>query len=46
MRRADRIAVMDQGTIAGCGTHQELLKSCPIYQDIYHSQIGNEEELL
>ncbi len=31
VRRADRIIVMDRGTIAGCGTHRELLESCPIY---------------
>ena len=46
VRRADRIAVMDQGTIVGYGTHPELLKNCAIYQDIYNSQVGSEEELL
>lgn len=46
VRRADRIAVMDQGTIVGYGSHQELMDSCPVYQDIYTSQLGSEEETL
>lgn len=41
---ADRIVVMENGVISACGTHEELLKSCSIYQDIYHSQIGEEVE--
>ncbi|MDE5939831.1 MAG: ABC transporter ATP-binding protein/permease [Lachnospiraceae bacterium] len=44
VRTADRIVVMENGGIAACGTHEELLKSCRIYQDIYHSQIGEEAE--
>lgn len=43
VRRADRIVVLDNGHIAACGTHAELLKSCKQYQDIYNSQIGSEE---
>lgn len=43
IRRANRIVVLENGGISACGTHEELLKSCPIYQDIYHSQIGKEE---
>ena len=43
IRRADRIVVLENGGISACGTHEELMKSCPIYQDIYHSQIGKEE---
>ncbi|MDE7220957.1 MAG: ABC transporter ATP-binding protein/permease [Oscillospiraceae bacterium] len=46
VRRADRIAVMDQGAIVGCGSHQELMESCPVYRDICYSQMGNEEEAL
>lgn len=43
VRRADRIVVMEKGTIAGCGTHRELMENCPVYQDICHSQMGSEE---
>lgn len=42
IRTADRIVVLENGRIAASGTHGELLKSCRIYQDIYHSQIGEE----
>lgn len=44
VRMADRIVVLENGSITACGTHEELLKSCRIYQDIYHSQIGEEAE--
>lgn len=37
---ADRILVLDNGQIAGFGTHEELIKTCSIYQDIFQSQIG------
>lgn len=43
VRRADRIVVLESGQIAACGTHQELMKTCPAYQDIYDSQLGEEE---
>ncbi|MDO4327839.1 MAG: ABC transporter ATP-binding protein [Lachnospiraceae bacterium] len=43
VRRADRIVVLEGGQIAACGTHQELMKTCPAYQDIYDSQLGEEE---
>ena len=42
VRRADRIVVLRDGGIDACGTHEELLRSCKTYQDIYHSQIGEE----
>ncbi|MCI8441551.1 MAG: ABC transporter ATP-binding protein [Provencibacterium sp.] len=38
IERADKILVLDQGRIAGIGTHRQLLESCAIYQDIYRSQ--------
>ncbi|MGM9637166.1 MAG: ABC transporter ATP-binding protein [Eubacteriales bacterium] len=42
VRRADRIVVLENGKVAACGSHEELLESCPVYQDIYQSQIGEE----
>lgn len=39
---ADRIIVLDDGRIAGLGTHGELLKSCEIYADICATQLGEE----
>ncbi|MDE6167819.1 MAG: ABC transporter ATP-binding protein/permease [Acetatifactor sp.] len=42
VRTADRIIVLENGGISACGTHEELLQSCRVYQDIYHSQIGEE----
>lgn len=39
---ADRIIVLDNGKIAGLGTHEELIQSCEIYQDIFRSQLGKE----
>ncbi|MGN1390106.1 MAG: ABC transporter ATP-binding protein [Bulleidia sp.] len=38
VRRCDRIAVLDHGRLAGIGTHEELLKTCPVYADICSSQ--------
>jgi len=38
---ADQIIVMDQGRISAIGKHQQLLKTSPIYQEIYASQMGN-----
>lgn len=39
---ADEIIVLDDGMIVGLGTHEELLKTCEAYQEIYESQIGKE----
>lgn len=44
VRRADRIVVLENGRIASVGSHEELLSSCKVYQDIYNSQIGKEED--
>ncbi len=41
---ADKIIVMDDGKITGMGTHEELLRNCEAYQEIYDSQMENREE--
>ena len=41
---ADKIVVMEEGKIVGCGTHEELLASCVPYQEIYDSQMENRKE--
>ena len=38
IQHADRIVVMDDGKIAACGKHDELLKTCDIYREVYESQ--------
>lgn len=42
---ADRILVLDEGEIVGQGTHEELLKDCEEYQEIYYSQRDKEKEV-
>lgn len=42
IQHADRIIVLDDGRMAGCGTHEELLENCPEYQEIYYSQFPKE----
>jgi len=37
---ADKIIVLDNGKLVGAGTHKELINSCRVYQEIYHSQMG------
>lgn len=39
---ADKIIVLDDGTVAGIGTHEELLASCEVYKEIYDSQFKRE----
>jgi ATP-binding cassette, subfamily B, multidrug efflux pump len=39
----DRIIVLDKGEISCVGTHNELMETCTVYKDIFHSQIGKEE---
>lgn len=41
---ADKIIVLDDGKIVGMGTHEELIKSCEAYQEIYYSQRDREKE--
>lgn len=41
---ADRIIVIDSGNIMGIGTHEQLMKTCPIYREIAESQLGKEDE--
>jgi ABC-type multidrug transport system fused ATPase/permease subunit len=38
IRHADRILVLDDGRLAGQGTHDELLRTCPVYREIHESQ--------
>ena len=40
---ADKIMVLDSGTVVGCGTHKELMKTCEVYQQIARSQLSEEE---
>ena len=42
IRHADKIIVLDDGEMAGIGTHEELLADCGVYQEIYHSQYPEE----
>ncbi len=44
MMHADKIIVLDDGMVTGIGTHKELLASCEVYQEIYHSQFKTKEE--
>ena len=42
IRHADQIIVLDDGEMAGIGTHEELLQGCSVYQEIYYSQYPEE----
>lgn len=43
--KANRILVLDKGKLVGCGSHEELLRENEIYQEIYETQKGTEEEV-
>ena len=43
IKTADKIVVLENGETVGIGTHEELLKSCPVYQEIALSQLSKEE---
>lgn len=40
---ADKIVVLDEGRIAGIGTHEELMESCEVYRQIAHSQLSQKD---
>ena len=42
---ADQILVLEEGAVIGTGTHEELMKNCDAYQEIYYSQRDREEEV-
>jgi len=44
IRHADKIIVLDDGEMAGVGTHEELLAGCTVYQEIYYSQYPDERK--
>jgi ATP-binding cassette subfamily B protein len=43
IRDADRIVVLEEGKVVGIGTHDELMKTCDVYQQIAYSQLSKEE---
>lgn len=43
IKQADKILVLDEGRLAGAGTHEELLRDCQVYQEICLSQLSEEE---
>lgn len=44
IKHADKILVMDGGKVVAMGTHEQLLENCPIYQEIYNTQMGEEDK--
>jgi ATP-binding cassette subfamily B protein len=45
VRHADRIAVIENGTVVDCAPHDELMRTSAAYRDIYHSQMKQTEEV-
>ncbi len=45
IQHADQIIVLDDGLMVGCGTHEELLQDCEVYQEIYYSQYPKTESV-
>ncbi len=43
IRNADKIIVLDEGRAVGIGTHDELMRSCSVYQEIARSQLSGKE---
>ena len=43
LRHADKILVLDNGALVGCGTRDALLENCSVYREIYDSQFGGKE---
>lgn len=43
IRNADKIIVLDEGKMVGMGTHDQLMQTCPVYQEIARSQLSREE---
>ncbi len=43
IKDADKIIVLDEGKIAGCGKHSELMQNCEVYRQIAYSQLSKEE---
>lgn len=44
VRQTDKILVLDNGALVGIGTHEQLLRDCPVYQGIYESQFPEESQ--
>lgn len=44
IKNADQIVVLNEGRMAGIGTHEELLKHCSVYREIYNSQTKEAQE--
>lgn len=45
IQHADQIIVLDDGMMVGCGTHEDLLQNCEVYQEIYYSQYPKTESV-